>query len=100
VSTFYVLPPRPYLGRCFAGYLGQVFPGLGWEDASWTSLADALTAAATGRADVYVVHREDLPAGEDTARALIDGFGAEPGDEVVEVRAAAGGLAAQRWRVR
>ncbi len=101
MSTFYLLPPRPYLGQCFARYLQGLFPGLSWESSVWDNLADGLTNAATCHADVYVVHREELPPGEDPARALADGFGAEPGDEVIEVRAAErpGEWAARRWRV-
>ena len=65
------------------------------------NLAEGLAAAATAHPDVYVVYREELPDGEDPARALADGFGAEPGDEVIELRAAdrPGELAVRRWHV-
>ena len=101
MSTFYLLPPRPYLGERFAHYLQSLFPGLTWDSAAWGNLADGLAAAATCHADVYVVYREELPDGEDPARALADGFGAEPGDEVIELRAASrpGELAVRHWRV-
>jgi hypothetical protein len=95
MSTFYLLPPRAFLGERLAGALEGVVPGLRWTDAGLAQLADAVSAAVAGHPDVYVVHREDLPDGEDPARALADGFGAEPDDEVVEVRA--GGP--RRWRV-
>jgi hypothetical protein len=42
------------------------------------------------------VFREELPDGTTPADALRDGFGAEPGDEVVEVRV--GGVV-RHWRV-
>ena len=98
MATFYVLPPRPILGERFADFLRLVFPGLEWDAAD---LGDLLCAAAAGRAGVFVVHREDLPPGEPVARALVDAFGAEPGDEVIEVRPSgrAADLAASRWRV-
>jgi hypothetical protein len=38
------------------------------------------------RPDIYLVHREDLPTDEDPVRALVDGFGAEPGDDILEIR--------------
>ena len=59
-----------------------------------------LSGLAAEKPDAFVVHREDLPAGSDVFQALRDGFGAEPGDDVVEVRlgAAADGLVAQRRR--
>lgn len=97
MSTFYLLPPRPYLGERFASYLQGLFPGLRWDRAVWSNLADGLAAAATCQPGVYVVYREELPEGEDMERALADGFGAEPGDEVIEVRP--GEPAARRWQV-
>lgn len=101
MSVFYLLPPRPYLGQRFADYLQGLFPGLKWDSAVWASLADGLAAAATCHEDVYVVYREELPEGEDPQRALADGFGAEPGDEVIELRVAGrpGELAVRRWLI-
>jgi hypothetical protein len=101
VSTFYLLPPRACLGQHFATYLQGLFPGLHWDRAIWPNLADGLAAAATCHAGVHVVYREELPDGEDPARALADGFGAEPGDEVIELHVAgrAGELSVRRWRV-
>jgi hypothetical protein len=107
VSLFYVLPPRAVLGDSLADLLHAFFPGLTWDEAGRRSLAEALaptalelTTAHTGGArDVYVVHREDLPTGEALARALTDGYGAESGDEVIEVRpgARAGEMTTRRW---
>jgi hypothetical protein len=101
VSTFYLLPPRPLLGECFAGYLQPLFPGLQWTSAACAELADTLTAVVVRRTDVYVVYREELPDGEDPARALADGFGAEAGDEVIEIGSGgkAGEWTACRWRL-
>jgi hypothetical protein len=101
MSTFYVLPPRPVVGERFAGFLQLVFPGLQWDAPLRTHLADALGEAALSHPDVYVVYREDLPSGESVARALVHAFGAEAGDEVIEIRPAGRGaeLTAARWRV-
>jgi hypothetical protein len=101
MATFYLLPPRPYLGERFAAYLEGLFPGLHWDSAVWANLAEGLAAAATCHPGVHVVYREELPEGEDPARALADGFGAEPGDEVIEVRLAGrpGETAVRRWHV-
>jgi hypothetical protein len=96
MATFYVLPPRPFFGRCYATYLQTLFPGLTWDDAVCPELADRLSSVAADRKDVYVVYREELPEDEDLARGLADGFGAEPGDEVIEVRL---GRDAHRWRL-
>src|SRR5262245_43536364 len=102
MSVFYLLPPRPLVGEHFAGYLRSLFPGLNWDAPTRVNLADALASAATYHPDVYVVFREELPEGERVRQALVDGFGAEEGDEVIEVRAGSrpGELVARRWRVR
>jgi hypothetical protein len=101
VSTFYVLPPRPLLGAAVAAFLHTYLPGLDWDAAARVGLADAVAEVAAGETDVYVVFRDDLPAGERVARALADGFGAEADDEVIEVRPSGrpGEAAVQRWRV-
>jgi hypothetical protein len=101
MSVFYLLPPRPLLGDRLAGLLHGLFPGLDWDSDARSDLAEHLAEAAASRADIFVVYRDDLPPGESPARALVDGFGAEPGDEVVEVRPGGRGeeLTARRWRV-
>lgn len=86
VATFYLLPSRPALGAGFADYLEGLFPGLSLESSAWAELADTLGAVAARRPDTYVVYREELPEGTDPVQALADGFGAEPGDEIIEVR--------------
>jgi hypothetical protein len=97
MAIFYLLPSRPFLGQHFGAYLRTLFPGLDWGDAAWPQLADVLTTATQLQEGVYVVHREELPDSEDVPRALADGFGAEPGDEVVEVRA---GIRPGEWIVQ
>jgi hypothetical protein len=101
MSTFYLLPPRPVLGDRLATFLQAILPGLDWDGSMRSNLAEALGTAATAHRDVYVVYREDIPAGETPARALTDGFGAEAGDEVIEIRpgARAGEFASRHWRV-
>jgi hypothetical protein len=101
VSTFYLLPPRPVLGERLANFFQSVLPGLDWDSATRTNLAEAVAAAASVHEDVFVIYREDLPDGEPAGRALADGYGAEAGDEVVEVRAGPrpGELTSRRWKV-
>jgi hypothetical protein len=84
VSTFYLLPSRAELGGRFAAYLNEQFPGLEWPASSWAGLAETLAAVAAERPEVYAVFRDDLPDGEDLARALADGFGAGRGDVVID----------------
>lgn len=101
MSTFYVLPSRSALGERFAGYLQNLFPGLGWDGRRWPDLADTLATVAGSHSDVFVVYREDFPDGEDFATALTDGFGASAGDEVIEVSTGgeSAGVLSHRWRI-
>jgi hypothetical protein len=100
MSIFYLLPPRPFLGDRFAAFLHSFFPGLDWDSSQRLDLADVLGNAVRG-GDVYVVFRDDLPHDEPVGNALVNGFGAEVGDEVVEVRVSGrpGEMSARRWRV-
>ncbi len=102
MSIFYVLPPRPAVGDCLARFLQEFFPGLDWTAAERAALADHLQNLVADRSEVFVVHREDLPAGVPLSRALADGCGAEPGDEVMEIRTPPvgtirPGLLVRRW---
>ncbi len=101
MSTFYVLPARPVLGERFAALLAGLFPGTVWPREDWLDLAEALGAAAMSQADVYVVFAEDLPSELSLETGLMEHFGAEPGDEVIEVRPGQNlaEIGAQRWRV-
>lgn len=101
MSTFYVLPPRSVLADRLADFLTGLLPGLDWTRIAPTEVSDWLSTATSRLTDVYVVHREDLPAGEPVRRALADGFGAEAGDEVVEVRVGLGAadLTTRRYRL-
>jgi hypothetical protein len=101
MSRFYLLPPRPELGERFVTFLNLLFPGLDWDAAMRRNLADALGEAAGCHEDVIVVYRDDLPVGEPVMRALVDGLGAEAGDEVIEIRPTARGadLINRRFRI-
>ena len=101
MSTFYVLPSRPVFGDRLAAFLHAFLPGLDWDVMARVELADAVAEAVVSETGAYVVFRDDLPQAESVARALIDGFGAEDNDEVVEVRIARSGSATvvQRWRI-
>lgn len=85
MSTFFVLPTRKTVGQQFAGYLARLFPGLDWSQIPILDLAELLIEIAELHPDAYLVPREDLPAGEDLATALADGYGAEPGDIIIEL---------------
>jgi hypothetical protein len=101
MACFYVLPPQSFLASCFSRYLESLLPGLDGSDSAGRHLAESLLESASTRTSSYLIHREELPAGEDLERALADGYGAEAGDEIVEVRAGsrAGEVSARRWQM-
>lgn len=86
MATFYLMPPRPLLGRKFGEFLSGMFPDQRWESSDWADLAEALAGAAEGHAGVYVVFAEDLADDAPNVAALRRDFGAETGDDVVEVK--------------
>lgn len=100
MATFYLLPPRSLLADHLGDWLSRVLPGLDLDVACRRYLLEMVCVAAS-RPGAFLVHRDELPSGECAERALMDGFGAEPGDEVVEVRMAAraGEFVSRRWRV-
>ena len=69
MSTFYVVPSRPLLGERLARFLQTVLPGLDWDTAARTNLAETVAAAASEHDGVFVVYREDLPGGESSAKS-------------------------------
>jgi hypothetical protein len=102
MSTFYLLPPRAVLGDRLADVLAVLLPGTNWDVAQRARLADVLLEVIEDCPDVFVVPREDLPVGEPAQSALIEGYGAARGDEVVEVRATAraGEFTSRRWAIQ
>ncbi len=100
MATFYLLPPRPLLEESFARFLGEWLPGLPTARAG-AELADALQASVLCQGHVFLIFREELPESSSTSEALRDGFGAEAGDEVIELRLASptGGMETKRWRL-
>jgi hypothetical protein len=98
--TFYVIPGREMLGRQFAGFLTGLFPGLDWTATSVGNLADMLAAMAESHESDFVIYRDDLGDG-DLEHNLIEHYGGEQGDLVVEVAEGHDGppAPARLWRI-
>ena len=98
MSTFYLMPPRPFVIQQLAGLLQALFPG---SQLAGADLLDLLEATVARPPAVFVVFREELPDGTELAQALTELFGAEPGDDVVEVRPGGrpGEVTARRWQL-
>ncbi len=86
MATFYLLPPRECLEQAVAEFVRRIVPGVPVPESLCEQILDSLVGQA---GDSYFVHREDL-AGGPVAADLADGFGAEPGDAVIEVGTAVG----------
>lgn len=101
MTTFYLLPPRPFLDDAFARFRDAWLPGLPEPRPAWPTFAELLDDALAGRADVCVLFRDELPAGGAIDATLRDRFGAEAGDRVVEVRVGptAGEVRARQWHL-
>lgn len=84
MATFYLLPPRECLERAVGDLFARLLPGLPLPADAWSLLADRLATAGGWADDVFLVPRDELPDGP-SAEALADGYGAEPGDRIVEV---------------
>lgn len=96
MATFYLLPARGLLGDHLADTLGAFLPGVDWTSRARQRLAEVLLQTLELRDEVFLVFRDELPRDGGAESALVDGYGAEPGDEIVEVRP---GLPSRRWRV-
>lgn len=101
MSTFYVLPPRSILGDRLVDSLSSFMPGIAWDADGRQRLAETVLEALANQDEVYLVPRDELPTGVATETALIDGYGASAGDEVIEVRPAgrSGEFSSRRWRI-
>jgi hypothetical protein len=84
MATFYVLPPRSLVESLLAEQFQKALPGLPINTGDADQLLELLAATLLGRSDTFLVFREDFD--EPAAQALTDGFGAEPGDLIIEMR--------------
>lgn len=85
MATFLVLPPRELLEHAVTEFANRLLPGLPKP----LGLSDVLLAHVVGSLPngerAYVIYREELPDTGDTVDVLVEAFGAEPGDRVMEI---------------
>jgi hypothetical protein len=96
MATFYLLAARAVLGDHLADLLGALMPGVEWTVQVRRRMAELLLESLELSDEVFLVFRDELPRGTPVESALVEGYGAEPGDEVVEVRS---GHPTRRWRI-
>jgi hypothetical protein len=83
MAVFYLLPSRSHLSRQWARYFHQWLPGLA---DTGPELADLIAEVLVPQPGIHVVFADDLPDDNHVWEALADGFGASPGDRVIDVR--------------
>lgn len=96
MSRFYLLPPRSVLADHLAYSLARFLPGLDCSLTERQRLVEVMLDAFPLPEEVFVLFRDELPEGAAPERILIEGYGAEPGDEVLEVQL---GQPDRRWRI-
>jgi hypothetical protein len=99
MATFYVLPPRSMVETILAEQFQRALPGLSLNSDDANQLLEMLSTTLLGRADTYLVFREELDLSEPAAQALANGFGAEPGDLIIEMQPGSkpGQFQTNRW---
>jgi hypothetical protein len=83
MADFYLLPPRPLIGEEVAKLIRPYLPGMRISAAEGVRILEAVVNASRNKA--FLIHREDLPEGEEPVQALCDGFGADAGDRITHV---------------
>jgi hypothetical protein len=84
MSTFLILPPRECLEQAVRQFTTRYFPGLNYPPAFTEVMIESLVASNGGANNCILLYREEL-LGEDLHAELVDGFGAEPMDTVIEI---------------
>lgn len=98
--TFYILDTRLSITQQFATFLDSIFPGMNWASNASEELAETLAGLAESQSEVFVIYREDLPADVSLPENLVDVFGADVGDLVVELPSSKEeGVFPKFWRV-
>ena len=102
MATFFVLPPRPFIQTALESFLESWFPGLNHAAAAWPEVGDVFDTALAGEASTYVIYRDELAEDGGVERGLRDRFGAEAGDQVIEVRGSPcnGEVRTRTWQLR
>lgn len=99
MATFYLLPPRECLEHAVGQFVNRILPGVPVPESLWACLVEHLVGLPNSHSARYVIHREDLPGLGSLDRDLVEGFGAEAGDRIVEVGLATHGQnpTVQEW---
>jgi hypothetical protein len=88
MARFLILPAREIIEHSVAEFIGRLLPGHSVPAGMWERIVrDVTENQASSGNEPIVLHREDLLEEGDLIDSLVQGFGAEPGDEVTEIEA-------------
>ncbi len=85
MATFYVLPARPLVEQMMDRMLAECLPTLPSPLIPLDQFTDLVRDHAERKPNIFVVYRDELPEGTDILEGLRDAFGAESGDDVIEL---------------
>lgn len=89
MARFLILPAREIIEHSVAEFIGKLLPGHAVPSGLWERIVRDVTEnqAGDGGESPFILHREELMEEGDLIDSLVQGFGAEPGDEVTEIEA-------------
>ena len=80
MARFLILPAREIIEHSVAEFIGRLLPGHAVPAGLWERIVRDVTEN-----QAFVLHREELMEEGDVIDSLVQGFGAEPGDDVTEI---------------
>lgn len=99
MAVFYVLPPKEHFEHAVAEFLKPWLPGCPVGPEAARALLAAVVGEPADDSSAFVVHREELPGLGDAVDDLVIGFGAECGDEAIEIVREGSRITAKRHRI-
>ncbi|MGL6076493.1 MAG: hypothetical protein ACRC8S_20250 [Fimbriiglobus sp.] len=87
MSTFLILPAREVMEHHLAAFVSGWLPGVPLPMDLWQTLVNEAVGLPGEHSTHFVIHRGELPGLGSVVEDLIAGYGAEPGDEILEVTA-------------
>jgi hypothetical protein len=85
MSRFIILPPREVIEHHLATFVGGWLPGVPLPVDLWQTLLNAAIGYPTDDSPFYVIHRCELPSSGSIMEDVMELYGAESGDEIIEI---------------
>jgi len=85
MARFYVLPPLEHVELALSRFFADWLPGLPLGPAAARRMLEVLVGEPADDSAAFIVHRDHLPGSGNLIADLTQGFGAEDGDEAIEI---------------